>query len=169
MYILEGQHVYRGEVAELNQDYIVVNQLPGFNYGQPSIRFALSSASKVPETPLVLGSYVQVGFNGMLTRSIPPQAHAEYVRQLAPFSMGILLCGEVLEVTQTPHGTSILMQPFQESEENRVVLHVPETAWEGIALQDVRQGTQLCAITHGLAAMSLPPQYPVQLVLPYQP
>lgn len=167
--------VYRGEIKSAENGDILVAQLPGHNYGQPSILFHLNDKlrSSLGDT-LVSGAFVEVSYNGMLTRSIPPQGNAQTVKVIASFSDGIVVNGVIQSVTPGKDGYSITILPIgtvatgaSEDMLHETVLTVPMLALEGLTEADLVAGLSVCAVTRGIATMSLPPQMPVVALLPY--
>ena len=67
--------VYRGEITSISEDgSILVTQVPGHNYGQASILFHVSDAlAKELGSSLAVGAFVEVRYDGKLTRSLPAQ------------------------------------------------------------------------------------------------
>lgn len=175
--------IYRGEVTAVEEGSITVNQLPGHNYGQQSIVFHLpqgQGASSVAQEgiPLAEGAFVEVQYSGMLTRSMPPQGTANEVTVLAPYAQGIVVNGTVQSVQQSDDGYRLEVLPFEAQQaaesggsapgyESMVILNVPQSALEGIAATDLKEGLAVSAVTKGVAALSLPPQMPVHALLPY--
>ncbi len=155
--------VYRGEITALSDEGITVSQLPGYNYGQESIVFLLEEQSE----ELALGMYVQVQYDGVLTRSIPPQATALSAEVLAPMADGVLWGGSILTSEETEDGYRLELQaeiPRQEL----VILNVPFLALEGLDASDLVEGTKVLAITNGAMTASLPPQVSAIVLLPLE-
>lgn len=165
--------VYRGEVEEKLEDgSIRLVQLAGHNYGQESIVFHINDTTvlDVSVAQLETGAYVEVSYNGILTRSMPPQGNADTVRVVAPRSEGIVVNGTIQTVGKTDTGYTIHLLPLDavdNSFQNQVILTVPTEALEGLTEEDLVAGAQVSAVTKGIAALSLPPQMPVDTLLPY--
>ena len=166
--------VYRGEVTSISEDgSILVTQVPGHNYGQASILFHVSDASaKELGDSLVVGAFVEVHYDGRLTRSIPAQGTANSVTVIAKFSEGIVQNGTILSVTPGKDGYSISLLPLGETAKkddlsNTITLTVHMFALEGLKGEDLVEGLKVCAVTSGIAAMSMPPIMPVVALLPY--
>lgn len=170
----EGEPVvYRGSVVDTKPDgSIEVAQLDGHNYGQASIVFQIGEGTYIDAangTPNQ-NAYVEVYYNGALTRSQPPQATAQEITVIAPQSGGVVQNGTVMGSEQTEDGWRVELLPFGAEDEwaNYVVLSVPADALEGLTGEDLgTPGTQVSAVTRGIATMSLPPQMPVVKLLPY--
>ncbi len=164
--------VYRGEVTSIEGGDILVTQLPGHNYGQASILFHVSDklAKELGDT-LVVGAYVEVKYDGRLTRSLPAQGTAGSVSVIAGFSEGIVQNGTILSVTPGKDGYSISLLPFGAEKtddlSNTVTLTVPMFSLEGLSEKDLVEGLKVSAVTMGIAAMSMPPIMPVVVLLPY--
>lgn len=165
--------VYRGEVTSISEDgSILVTQLPGHNYGQSSILFHVSDKiAKELGEQLVVGAFVEVHYDGRLTRSLPAQGNATSVTVIATFSDGIVQNGTILSVTMGKDGYSISLLPLGEEKKddlsNTITLTVPMFALEGLTEEDLVEGLKVSAVTSGIAAMSMPPIMPVVALLPY--
>lgn len=166
--------VYRGTVDEIQEDgSILVRQLDGYSYGHDSILFHVGEDTILTETdaPLAEDAYVEVTYGGALTASLPAQGNAATITVLAPQSEGIVQNGVVKTVEQDENGDyRIAILPFDAAEdtfESQVILLVPKDAFEGIEAGDVVEGFEVSAVTRGIAAMSLPPQMPVIVLMPY--
>lgn len=170
----EGEPVvYRGSVVDTKSDgSIEVAQLDGHGYGQDSIVFQIGEGTYIDTsngTPNQ-NAYVEVYYNGALTRSLPPQATAQQITVIATQSDGVVQNGTVMGSQQTEDGWRVDLLPFGAEDEwaNYVVLTVPADALEGLTEEDLNTpGTQVSAVTRGIATMSLPPQMPVVKLLPY--
>ena len=165
--------VYRGEVTSISEDgSILVTQVPGHNYGQASILFHVSDAiAKELGDSLVVGAFVEVHYDGRLTRSLPAQGTANSVTVIASYSEGIVQNGTILSVTPGKDGYSISLLPLGEEKRddlsNTITLTVHMFALEGLKGEDLVEGLKVCAVTSGVAALSLPPIMPVVALLPY--
>ena len=165
--------VYRGEITSISDDgSILVTQLPGHNYGQASILFHVSEKIATElEGQLTVGAFVEVHYNGMLTRSLPAQGNAASVSVIASYSDGIIQNGTILSVTTGKDGYSISLLPLGEEKKddlsNTITLTVHMFALEGLKGEDLIEGLQVSAVTSGIAAMSMPPIMPVVALLPY--
>lgn len=164
--------IYRGKVTDISDDSITVEQLEGYNYGQKSIVFHLNSDTKMEEDApsLAKGVYVEVTYNGVLTRSMPPQGNAQSVQVLAPSSESAVVNGTIQEVTKTEQGYSLVVKPegvTSDELQDMVVLQFPPEALEHLTLEELVAGLKICAVTRGIATMSLPPQMPVVALMPY--
>ncbi len=91
------------------------------------------------EIELEVGQYVFVDFNGAMTRSLPPQAHADRVSLY-------MLSGMVVEKLEDG---SILMTDDVNGE---VIVHLPE------GMAHVNVGAPITVYHNGVMAMSLPAQ-----------
>lgn len=166
--------VYRGEVAAISEEdgSILVEQLPGYNYGQAGIRFQLNDKTKqeLGDT-LVVGAFVEVRYDGRLTRSIPAQGNADSVTVIAGFSEGIIQNGTILSVLIGKDGYSISLLPLGEEKKddlsNTITLTVHMFALEGLTADDLVEGAKVCAVTYGIALESSPPIMQVVALLPY--
>lgn len=168
-----ASEVYRGEITSISEDgSILVQQLPGHNYGQVSILFHLSGkiVKELGDT-LAVGAFVEVRYDGRLTRSLPAQGTAESVTVIAGYSEGIIQNGTILSVTTGKDGYSISLLPLGEEKKddlsNTITLTVHMFALEGLTEADLVEGAKVCAVTSGIAAMSMPPIMPVVALLPY--
>ncbi len=165
--------LYRGEITSISENgSILVTQVEGHNYGQPSILFHVSeSIAAELGDQLAQGAFVEVHYDGKLTRSLPGQATAESIRVIASFSDGIVQNGTILSVTPGKDGYSISLLPLGEEKRedlsNTITLTVPMTALEGLTAEELVEGLQVSAVTTGIAALSLPPIMPVVALLPY--
>ena len=84
--VKETDLVYRGEITSISEDgSILVSQVAGHNYGQASILFHVSDkiAKELGDT-LIVGAFVEVYYDGRLTRSLPAQGTATGVTALIP-------------------------------------------------------------------------------------
>ncbi|MFV0411737.1 MAG: hypothetical protein ACK5L3_00525, partial [Oscillospiraceae bacterium] len=148
------------------------------NYGQESIAFHIT-AGTVIETggaEIAAGAYVEVAYSGILTRSLPPQGTAESISLLSSFSEGIVVNGTIQSAQKTGTGYTLQISSLPANgdaaqntagQEITAVLLVPAGALEHLTEADLTAGTQVSAVTTGLAALSLPPQLPVRVLLPY--
>lgn len=165
--------VYRGTITSISDDgSILVTQVAGHNYGQASILFHVDEKiSKELGDSLKQDVFVEVRYDGRLTRSIPAQGNATSVSPIAPMSDGIVQNGTILSVTPGKDGYSISLLPFGAEEtadlSTTVTLTVPMTALEGLTEKDLVEGLKVSAVTMGIAAMSMPPIMPVVALLPY--
>lgn len=165
--------VYRGTLTSISEDgSILVTQVAGHNYGQASILFHVDEKiSKVLGDTLKQDAFVEVHYDGRLTRSIPAQGNATSVTVIAPYSDGIVQNGTILSVTPGKDGYSISLLPLgaQKTDDlsNTITLTVPMLALEGLTEKDLVEGLTVSAVTSGIAAMSMPPIMPVVALLPY--
>ncbi len=165
--------VYRGEITSISEDgSILVTQLPGHNYGQASILFHVSNKiQKELGDTLAVGAFVEVRYDGRLTRSLPAQGTAKSVSVIASYSDGIIQNGEILSVTPGKDGYSISLLPFgaelTDDLSNTITLTVHMFALEGLTGEELVKGLKVSAVTSGIAAMSMPPIMPVVALLPY--
>lgn len=166
--------IYRGEITSVSEDgSILVTQLPGHNYGQESILFHVSDklAKELGDT-LAVGAFVEVHYNGALTRSLPAQGTAERITVIASYSEGIIQNGTILSVTPGKDGYSISLLPLGQTSNpndlsNTITLTVHMFALEGLTSADLVEGAKVCAVTSGIAAMSSPPIMQAVALLPY--
>ena len=165
--------IYRGEITSIYENGdILVTQAAGHNYGQPSILFHVNSG-KAAElgSALAQGAFVEIHYNGALTRSIPAQGTADSITVIASYSEGIVQNGTILSVTQGKDGYSISLLPLgQEKKDdlsNTITLTVHMFALEGLKGEDLVEGLKVCAVTTGIAAMSSPPIMQAVALLPY--
>ena len=165
--------IYRGEVTSIsgNGD-ILVTQAAGYNYGQPSILFHIGDGlSKDLGSALAEGAFVEVHYNGALTRSIPAQGTASSITVIASYSEGIVQNGTILSVTPGKDGYSISLLPLgqekQDDLSNTITLTVHMFALEGLKGTDLVEGLKVSAVTTGIAAMSSPPIMQAVALLPY--
>lgn len=165
--------VYRGEVTSISEDgSILVTQLPGHNYGQSSILFHINNKiAKELGDQLVVGAFVEVHYNGILTRSLPAQGNATSVTVIATFSDGVVQNGTILSVTPGKDGYSISLLPLGEEKKddlsNTITLTVHMFALEGLTGEDLVEGLKVCAVTYGIALESSPPIMQAIALLPY--
>ena len=165
--------VYRGTLTSISEDgSILVTQVAGHNYGQASILFHVDEKiSKALGDTLKQDAFVEVHYDGRLTRSIPAQGNATSVTVIAPYSDGIVQNGTILSVTPGKDGYSISLLPLgaQKTDDlsNTITLTVPMLALEGLTEKDLVEGLTVSAVTSGIAAMSMPPIMPVVALLPY--
>lgn len=166
--------VYRGEITSISEDgSILVTQVPGHNYGQASILFHVSDAlAKELGSSLAVGAFVEVRYDGKLTRSLPAQGTASSIAVIANYSEGIVQNGTILSVTPGKDGYSISLLPLSEAAKkddlsNTITLAVHIFALEGLKGEDLVEGLKVSAVTNGIAAMSSPPIMQAVALLPY--
>ena len=166
--------VYRGEITSISEDgSILVTQVPGHNYGQASILFHVSDAlAKELGSSLAVGAFVEVRYDGKLTRSLPAQGTASSIAVIANYSEGIVQNGTILSVTPGKDGYSISLLPLSEAAKkddlsNTITLTVHIFALEGLKGEDLVEGLKVSAVTNGIAAMSSPPIMQAVALLPY--
>ena len=166
--------VYRGEITSISEDgSILVTQVPGHNYGQASILFHVSDAlAKELGSSLAVGAFVEVRYDGKLTRSLPAQGTASSITVIANYSEGIVQNGTILSVTPGKDGYSISLLPLGQTSNpddlsNTITLTVHMFALEGLTSADLVEGAKVCAVTSGIAAMSSPPIMQAVALLPY--
>ena len=166
--------VYRGEITSISEDgSILVTQVPGHNYGQASILFHVSDAlAKELGSSLAVGAFVEVRYDGKLTRSLPAQGTASSITVIANYSEGIVQNGTILSVTPGKDGYSISLLPLSETAKkddlsNTITLAVHIFALEGLKGEDLVEGLKVSAVTNGIAAMSSPPIMQAVALLPY--
>jgi len=169
----ETDLVYRGEITSILEDgSILVSQVAGHNYGQASILFHVSDtiAKELGDT-LVVGAYVEVRYDGRLTRSLPAQGTATSVSVIASFSEGIVQNGTILSVTPGKDGYSISILPLGAEKtddlSNTITLTVHMFALEGLTGEALVEGLKVSAVTTGIALESSPPIMQVVALLPY--
>jgi len=165
--------VYRGEVTSISETGdILVTQVPGHNYGQASILFHVSdgNAKELSDT-LIAGAFVEVHYDGRLTRSIPAQGTASSVSVIASDSEGIVQNGTILSVLVGKDGYSISLLPLGQEKaddlSNTITLTVHMFALEGLSGKDLVEGLKVSAVTTGIAAMGSPPIMQAIALLPY--
>ena len=165
--------IYRGEISSIAEDgSILVEQLPGHNYGQASILFHLSNKiAKELGDALIVGAFVEVHYDGKLTRSLPAQGTASSISVIAPYSEGVIQNGTILNVTPGKDGYSISLLPLGEEKKddlsNTITLTVHMFALEGLTEADLVEGAKVSAVTSGIVLESLPPIMQVVALLPY--
>ncbi len=169
----ETDLVYRGEITSISEDgSILVSQVAGHNYGQASILFHVSDkiAKELGDT-LIVGAFVEVYYDGRLTRSLPAQGTATGVTVMASFSEGIVQNGTILSVTPGKDGYSISILPLgvekTDDLSNTITLTVHMFALEGLTGEELVEGLKVSAVTTGLALESSPPIMQVVALLPY--
>lgn len=167
----QGQElIYRGRIDSLSDDSIIVTQLEGFDYGQPSIMFHITGDTITEDSGMEWGegAFVEVSYDGRLTRSIPAQGTALTLTVLSTHSEGIIKNGEIVSVAEAGDGYTITLMPFDAQSDNDIVLlNVPGDALEELSAEELVEGLKVCAITRGIAALSMPPQMPVYKLMPY--
>lgn len=158
---------YRGRVDDANSERLTVSQLPGYDYGQESIVFAISPDTIVQQNgqELVKNCYVEVEYDGTLTRSLPPQGNAIKISIIALYSDNVILNGSVQNIKKAESGYLLQLQPFDESQPI-VTLIVPANASEFLQ-EELPKGTKLSVVTRGTTSLTYPPQYSVYKVLLY--
>lgn len=167
--------LYRGEVTEIREDgSLLVAQVDGYNYGQPSILFHVDENTVTDSDGFALaeGAYVEIEYNGLLARSLPAQGMAQQITVLSSFSEGVVVNGILMSVTMGEDYYTLNLLPFGADDsalQNQVILQVPKDALQGLGEADLVEGAQLSAVTKGVAALSLPPQMPVVALMPYLP
>lgn len=181
--------LYRGTVTSYTDKQLIVEQLPGYDYGQSSIIFNLDDKTKIFDDGIAIGegTFVEVTYSGALTRSMPPQASAETVTVISAFSQGIIVNGEIKDVVDNGDSYTITVYPIADSEKevtesastveveesmefdnNATILIVPADALEGgLTGASLTEGTLVSAVSKGIATSSLPPQVPVLALMPY--
>ncbi len=169
-----SQQVYRGQVTEAEDGRFTVEQLPGYDYGQPAIVFLTDGETLLEEdAPPETGMYVEVLYDGRLTKSIPPQATAQSVEVLAAQAEGAVLNGTIQKAEKTKDGYTLELVPLAQENpqglaaEPLVILNLPAGALENLSEAELTEGTKVSAVTLGIATASLPPQVPVAVLLPY--
>ena len=169
----ETDLVYRGEITSISEDgSILVTQVAGHNYGQASILFHISDKiTKELGDKLIVGAFVEVRYDGRLTRSLPAQGTATSVTVIAPYSEGIVQNGTILSVLIGKDGYSISLLPLgaQKTDDlsNTITLTVHMFALEGLTGEDLVEGLQVSAVTNGIALESSPPIMQAAKLLPY--
>ncbi len=165
--------IYRGEISSIAEDgSILVEQLPGHNYGQASIMFHVSEkTAKELGDALIVGAFVEVHYDGKLTRSLPAQGTASSIIVIAPYSEGVIQNGTILDVTPGKDGYIISLLPLGEEKKddlsNTITLTVHMFALEGLTEADLVEGAKVSAVTSGIVLESLPPIMQVVALLPY--
>ena len=165
--------IYRGELTSISEDgSILVTQVAGHNYGQASILFHVSdSIAKELGDTLAQGAFVEVHYDGRLTRSLPAQGTASSITVIASYSEGIVQNGTILSVLVGKDGYSLSLLPLGEEKKddlsNTITLTVPMFTLEGLTGKDLVEGLKVSAVTIGIAAMSSPPIMQAVALLPY--
>jgi len=165
--------IYRGELTSISEDgSILVTQVAGHNYGQASILFHVSdSIAKELGDTLAQGAFVEVHYDGKLTRSLPAQGTATSITVIASYSEGIVQNGTILSVLVGKDGYSLSLLPLGEEKKddlsNTITLTVPMFTLEGLTGKDLVEGLKVSAVTIGIAAMSSPPIMQAVALLPY--
>lgn len=165
--------IYRGTVTSISENGdVLVTQVPGHNYGQASILFHVNDKllKELGDT-LVPDAFVEVHYDGRLTRSLPAQGTASALSVLAPFTEGVVQNGTILSVTTGKDGYSISLLPLgaEQTEDlsNTITLTVYMTALEGLTGADLIEGLKVSAVTYGISTMSMPPIMQVVALTPY--
>ena len=165
--------VYRGRVTSISESGdVLVTQVPGHNYGQASILFHVNAKllKELGDT-LVPDAFVEVHYDGRLTRSLPAQGTASALSVIAPFTEGVVQNGTILSVTTGKDGYSISLLPLgaeqTEDMSNTITLTVYMTALEGLTGADLVAGLKVSAVTSGISTMSMPPIMQVFALTPY--
>ena len=140
----------------------MVTQVPGHNYGQASILFHVNEKLlKDLGDTLVPDAFVEVHYDGRLTRSLPAQGTASAFSVIAPFTEGVVQNGTILSVTigKDGYGISLLPLGAEQTEDlsNTITLTVYMTALEGLTGDDLVEGLKVSAVTSGISTMSMPP------------
>ena len=155
--------VYRGTITSISETGdVLVTQVPGHNYGQASILFHVNAKllNELGDT-LVPDAFVEVHYDGRLTRSLPAQGTAIMLSVIAPFTEGVVQNGTILSVTTGKDGYSISLLPLGEEQtedmSNTITLTVYMTALEGLTGADLVEGLKVSAVTSGISTMSMPP------------
>lgn len=171
--------VYRGTVTDYTDKLLTVEQVEGYDYGQSSIVFNISDDTVISDNgvDIVPGAFVEITYDGALTRSIPPQSNAESVNVIASFSEGIVQNGVIKNFSIEDDNYYISIKPLEtdsdsssevvDDEFSGTILIVPKDALENITEKELVAGTKISAVTSGIATASLPPQMPVLALLPY--
>lgn len=172
--------VYRGVVTNISDTEMTVRQVWGFHYGEEEMVFNLTDKT-VKETDgreIAADSFVEVQHESAVTMSLPPKSNASKIILISTLSEGIVQNGEIVsfrEDEQKNFYITILPLIKAENEdaepakgENELILIVPSTAFEGIEAKDLKVGVRVSAVTRGIATMSIPPQYPVHVLLPFK-
>lgn len=178
--------VYRGTVVDYEDNLLTVEQVEGYDYGQSTIIFNINDDTVISDNgvDIVPGAFVEITYDGALTRSIPPQGNAESVNVIASFSEGIVQNGVIQDVSTEGDNYYISIMPIDEyvSDESKflvsqsdvqsddfinTILIVPKDALENITEKELVAGAKISAVTSGIATASLPPQMPVLALLPY--
>ena len=67
---------------------------------------------------ITVGAFVEVHYDGKLTRSLPAQGTALSVTVIAPYSEGVIQNGTILGVTPGKDGYSISLLPLGEEKKD---------------------------------------------------
>ena len=165
--------VYRGTITSISENGdVLVTQVPGHNYGQASILFHVNEKLlKDLGDTLVPDAFVEVHYDGRLTRSLPAQGTASAFSVIAPFTEGVVQNGTILSVTigKDGYGISLLPLGAEQTEDlsNTITLTVYMTALEGLTGDDLVEGLKVSAVTSGISTMSIPPIMQVVALTPY--
>ena len=165
--------VYRGTITSISENGdVLVTQVPGHNYGQASILFHVNAKllKELGDT-LIPNAFVEVHYDGRLTRSLPAQGTANALSIIAPFTEGVVQNGTILSVTTGKDGYSISLLPLgaEQTEDlsNTITLTVYMTALEGLTGDDLVEGLKVSAVTSGISTMSMPPIMQAVALTPY--
>lgn len=101
--------------------------------------------------PLTEGAVIEVYFNGMMSRSIPAQITALYLRTVDFYGM-------VISIDEDESSLVLLNQNDEE-----IIVHVAD---ETIVYTDVEEGMMVCVASTGMMTMSIPAQIVALEILP---
>ena len=132
-----------GVVVEMNDAFILIEDENG---GQVQVNLFEDTA--IEGDAIVPGALIHVLYNGMMTRSLPPQVAAMRVSCFA-------FTGEIAEMNQ--HG--FLLHPDEGIDE--VQVNAPDALLEGL-----EPGSRVTVYFSGAMTMSLPGQIGAELIVP---
>ena len=132
-----------GVVLEVNDEFILIEDSDG-----QQVQVNLFEDTTVEGDAIVPGALIHVLYNGMMTRSLPPQVAAMRVSCFA-------FTGEIAEMNQ--HG--FLLHPDEGIDE--VQVNAPDELLEGL-----KPGSRVTVYFSGAMTMSLPGQIGAERIVP---
>lgn len=113
-----------------------------------------------------VGHFVEVVYNGTATMSIPPQAAAKEMKIVSTIGDSVVSNATIIECQKDDKGDYRIDVTLLNNGEH-VVFLVPQDGLENITEEELIEGAKVSAVTRGISTMSIPPQYPVHVLLPY--
>lgn len=151
-----------GTVMEINDGYIIIETHESANYrvNLNSDTVYKNDGASADKSALTVGKAVTVAYNGMTTRSIPPQINAQTI-EISEKSESYAMRARVLSVAD---GMLMVEATDAEYADGEYVVHVSEKtvilseSGERISLSDISENESVKIVYGGQVTLSLPPQ-----------
>lgn len=135
-------YTIEGIVSEITSEFVMIETS---DIGSVCVNLSADTAF-MTDLPLVEGQYAVVTYNGMMTRSLPPQISAIMISNYRMFA-------SIESIDADEEGNTISFTVLNDIH-GEVIVHLPE----GFYCSDYAQGDKILVYNNGAMSMSLPAQ-----------